>query len=101
MEHVDPVCGMTIEEEESVGTVDHDGVRYYFCAQSCLERFERSPSEFLNPRAAPAPCIPRSCRSDLERVLSAGWRSSRASSRSTTARTPSWLTCRAGSGSPR
>jgi Cu+-exporting ATPase len=50
MSHVDPVCGMTIEEEESAGTVDHDGVRYYFCAQSCLDRFKENPSEFLNPR---------------------------------------------------
>jgi Cu+-exporting ATPase len=50
MSHVDPVCGMTIEEDESVGTVDHHGVRYYFCAQSCLDRFKENPSEFLNPR---------------------------------------------------
>ena len=55
MSHVDPVCGMTIEEEESVGTVDHDGVRYYFCAQDCLDRFTQNPSEFLNPREAPPP----------------------------------------------
>src|SRR5471030_1515287 len=55
MTHVDPVCGMTIEEEESVGTVDHDGVRYYFCAESCLERFRDNPAEFLNPREASPP----------------------------------------------
>ncbi len=55
MPHVDPVCGMTIEEEESVGTVDHDGVRYYFCALSCLDRFKENPSELLNPREPAAP----------------------------------------------
>jgi YHS domain-containing protein len=26
MTHVDPVCGMEIEEEDSVGTVVHEGV---------------------------------------------------------------------------
>ena len=50
MAHVDPVCGMTIEEEESVGTVDHEGVRYYFCVQSCLDRFSENPRDFLSPR---------------------------------------------------
>jgi P-type Cu+ transporter len=55
MAHVDPVCGMTIEEDESVGAVDHDGVRYYFCAQTCLDRFKENASEFVSPRDAPAP----------------------------------------------
>src|SRR4051812_8515109 len=48
MQHLDPVCGMTIEEEDAVGTVDHDGVRYYFCNESCVERFSENPSAFLN-----------------------------------------------------
>ena len=33
MSHVDPVCRMEIEEEDSVGTVVHDGVTYYFAAK--------------------------------------------------------------------
>jgi len=53
--HVDPVCGMEIEEADSVGTVQHNGVTYYFCADSCLERFKQNPDEFLSPDAAPAP----------------------------------------------
>src|SRR5262249_19174849 len=32
--HIDPVCGMEIEEADSVGTVAHGGVTYYFCAES-------------------------------------------------------------------
>ena len=57
MSHVDPVCGMEIEEEDSVGTVDHDGVTYYFCAEICLERFRENPAQFLSgePVAAPVP----------------------------------------------
>ena len=57
--HLDPVCGMTIEEADAVGSHEHDGVRYYFCAESCLERFKETPEAFLKPEAgappAPAP----------------------------------------------
>src|SRR4051812_47595264 len=61
MTHLDPVCGMTIDEEEAVGSYEHDGVRYFFCHASCLDRFQASPSSFLTPSgevpvaAVPAP----------------------------------------------
>jgi Cu+-exporting ATPase len=51
MTHTDPVCGMTIEEEDAVGTVQHQGVTYYFCNPSCLERFKNDPAMFLNAEA--------------------------------------------------
>jgi len=61
--HIDPVCGMEIEEADSVGTVDYRGVKYYFCADSCLERFKQNPDEFLTPAApAPAPTAPPGAR---------------------------------------
>ena len=53
-----PVCGMTIEEADAVGTHQHDGVTYYFCNPSCLERFKNDPTQFLEPAApveSPAP----------------------------------------------
>ena len=50
MTHVDPVCHMEIEEEGSlVGTAEFDGVTYFFCAESCLERFRENPAQFLGP----------------------------------------------------
>src|SRR4029077_1084049 len=55
---VDPVCQMEIEEADAVGSVEHAGVRYYFCHPSCQERFTANPGEFVGgaPRiAAPAP----------------------------------------------
>ena len=58
MTHVDPVCGMTIEETDAVGTHQHAGVTYYFCNPSCLERFKADPKAFLTPgktAATPAP----------------------------------------------
>src|SRR5262249_45404265 len=40
--------GMSIEEVDAVGTVAYDGTTYYFCAESCLERFAANPAAFLN-----------------------------------------------------
>jgi P-type Cu+ transporter len=55
-EVVDPVCGMTITPDEAVGHVTHEGRTYYFCNQSCLDRFRADPGEFLTPgKRAPVP----------------------------------------------
>ena len=53
---VDPVCGMTVNPDRAAGTVVNDGTTYYFCAESCLERFKDDPASFLTserPEAAP------------------------------------------------
>ena len=104
MTHVDPVCGMTIEEEDAVGSYTHDGTTYYFCNPSCLERFTADPKSFLAADAGPSkppasghrlrvPDAPRSAVRRLQaRVRSAAWRSSRAWRRSTIGRIPSWST---------
>src|SRR5262245_28454372 len=49
---VDPVCGMTITTDEAVGSATHKGTRYYFCHESCLERFTADPEQFLSPPAS-------------------------------------------------
>jgi Cu+-exporting ATPase len=54
-EVVDPVCGMTITPEDSVGSVKYAGQTYYFCNQSCLERFRETPEAFLDGAAKPPP----------------------------------------------
>ncbi len=56
-EVVDPVCGMTITPEDSVGEVEHQGQTYYFCNESCLEQFRADPDRFLNPDARPVPVV--------------------------------------------
>jgi heavy metal translocating P-type ATPase len=57
MTHVDPVCQMEIEEEDSVGSFEHEGVTYHFCAEICLERFREHPAQYLgaDPYQAPVP----------------------------------------------
>ncbi len=59
MSHIDPVCRMEIEEEDSVGTHVHEGVTYYFCAEICLERFREHPEQYLGdqPYQAPPPDV--------------------------------------------
>ena len=53
---VDPVCGMTISPADAVGHLDFKGQTYYFCHESCLERFRADPAGFLTPsRASAAP----------------------------------------------
>jgi Cu+-exporting ATPase len=64
MTHVDPVCGMEIEEEDSVGTAEHDGVTYYFCAQSCLDRFRENPAGFVGPDPRPAAPVPHAAEGE-------------------------------------
>jgi Cu+-exporting ATPase len=48
-EVIDPVCGMTIDPADAAGHFDYKGTTYYFCHQSCLDRFRAAPEEFLNP----------------------------------------------------
>ena len=52
---VDPVCGMTISPADSVGEVEHRGHTYYFCNDSCLERFKADPQSFVGPGGGHTP----------------------------------------------
>ena len=69
-EVVDPVCGMTIDPADAAGAWDYNGTRYYFCHQSCLDRFKLDPEEFLSPAAegpsAPVPGATYVCPMDPE-----------------------------------
>jgi YHS domain-containing protein len=42
---VDPVCGKSIETA-GARTAIHEGRTYYFCSQSCHEKFETSPQTY-------------------------------------------------------
>ena len=46
-EHIDPVCGMTVEESDDAITFDYNGTKYYFCAPGCRRAFEKDPEKFL------------------------------------------------------
>ncbi|MEP6592193.1 MAG: YHS domain-containing protein [Acidobacteriota bacterium] len=42
----DPVCGMTIEESDAVGTSEHGGKRYFFCSSDCKKEFDENPDDY-------------------------------------------------------
>jgi Cu+-exporting ATPase len=53
IEHKDPVCEMMVEEGTEAGTYTYKDEKYYFCSETCVERFKEDPERFLAPRPAP------------------------------------------------
>jgi Cu+-exporting ATPase len=52
---VDPVCGMMVDRARAAGSHGHAGRDYYFCSESCRQRFAADPERFLAPQEGPAP----------------------------------------------
>jgi YHS domain-containing protein len=44
----DPVCGMRIDPDDAVATVDHDGETYYFCSEVCRDAFVADPAAYIS-----------------------------------------------------
>lgn len=42
----DPVCGMDIDPQNAVASMDHGGQTYYFCSQGCHEAFRADPEKY-------------------------------------------------------
>lgn len=42
----DPVCGMEVPDGKSVHT-EHSGEIYYFCSDTCLQKFKASPEKYI------------------------------------------------------
>lgn len=47
--HVDPVCGMEVDVNKGYGKM-HEGSLYRFCSRDCLDKFDREPEKFIQPR---------------------------------------------------
>lgn len=47
---IDPICGMTVDPATAAGQYEYNGVTYYFCAVSCLEKFKFDPESALQPK---------------------------------------------------
>jgi len=54
----DPVCGMEVVPARSAGQHSYQGTMYYFCAVSCLQKFQLRPEAYLHPQAQPALSTP-------------------------------------------
>lgn len=46
MKSIDPVCGMTVDSASARSSSFH-GDDYFFCSQSCQQKFEQNPEEVL------------------------------------------------------
>ena len=53
----DPVCGMAVDPVKAA-SVEHGGVKFYFCCQGCAAKFRAGPAKYLLPRQ-PAPSVHR------------------------------------------
>ena len=51
----DPVCGMDVVPSRSAGKHQHEGKTYYFCAVSCLKKFQQHPEAYLSKHQGPPP----------------------------------------------
>jgi P-type Cu+ transporter len=52
---LDPVCGMTVHPAKAAGSLEHAGVRYYFCSKHCLAKFKAEPEKYIAAASAAPP----------------------------------------------
>lgn len=43
--HVDPVCGMTVDEGSGVKDT-YKGKEYFFCSEGCQRKFQENPETY-------------------------------------------------------
>ena len=43
----DPVCGMSVDPATAKHRLQHEGVKYVFCSDGCLTKFQASPDAFV------------------------------------------------------
>ncbi|MCU1336565.1 MAG: copper-transporting ATPase [Bryobacterales bacterium] len=60
----DPVCGMEVTPDKAAGSFKYKGQTYYFCAQSCLAKFQADPEKYLAPKPLATP--PSDAQKDVE-----------------------------------
>jgi Cu+-exporting ATPase len=46
----DPVCNMDVVPSTARGSSEYKGQTYYFCSQSCVQRFNADPEKYLAPK---------------------------------------------------
>ena len=44
---IDPVCGMTVNQETAAAQTEYKGKTYYFCAPGCKVAFTKDPEKYL------------------------------------------------------
>jgi Cu+-exporting ATPase len=49
----DPVCGMQVAPEKAAASEEHAGKKYFFCCDSCAERFRAHPEQYTPTETDP------------------------------------------------
>jgi Cu+-exporting ATPase len=44
---IDPICGMTVKEDEAAGVSVYKGQTYYFCSMGCKKTFDADPEKYI------------------------------------------------------
>lgn len=52
----DPVCGMTVDPANAVGSSAYQGVTYHFCSRGCETKFDAAPERYVGGSAERASC---------------------------------------------
>lgn len=50
----DPVCGMDVQPEQAAGQSEFQGRTFYFCCDTCKEKFDKEPQKYAQPQSAMA-----------------------------------------------
>ena len=54
----DPVCGMTVEPERAPAKASHADATYYFCCNSCADKFQAAPDKYLSASSTSTYALP-------------------------------------------
>lgn len=49
---IDPVCGMSVEPDQTNLVSVHEGCSYWFCAEACRDAFQANPRKYLESKPA-------------------------------------------------
>jgi Cu+-exporting ATPase len=46
LDHIDPVCGMTVNKDNAAAKSRYENETFYFCSTECQRKFETQPAEY-------------------------------------------------------
>ena len=50
--HIDPVCGMKVDDQKPTVQSTYEGRTYYFCGQACKGKFDEDPQQYAIAKAS-------------------------------------------------
>ena len=55
---IDPVCGMSVQADQTAARMEYGGKLYLFCSAHCLQKFKEAPERYAGTAAAPVAAAP-------------------------------------------